>query len=269
MASSSEDEIEYEPEEFTLCGENLTITTVAMMPLSILSKLGGNNEVSGQKLWCGSVCLSEHLAITGFSKVAGAEVVELGAGTGAAGMLCSRRGAAKVWLTDHDVKCINHMTIDCTENFISNAEIVRLDWLRPSMDDITGRGGFNKSLPLVLIAGDVLYKSTLVEPFFATVKMLMQQNPESVMHLCHIPRAGVAHEIVVAGGRAQGLDIQKCSDEFRERVDTDLCPIDDINRAHCYEIRLGRERGGFGGFGRISVAAVTPFLAPSLSLIHI
>lgn len=269
MASSSEEEVEYEPEDFLLCGESLTITTVAVMPLSVLARLGGSNEVSGQKLWCGSVCLSEYLGLRSFSQVAGAEVVELGAGTGAAGMLCSRRGAAKIWLTDHDQKCIKHMSADCIHNSISNAFITPFDWYRPTMAAFTRLGGFDVSLPLVLIAGDVLYQASLVEHFFTSAKMLMEPRLDSVLYLCHIPRAGVEHDIVVAGGEILGFIFQRCSDEFRLKVDTSLCPLEDIDRAHCYEIRLRREvatcvsSAASRGFGRVSIAVVTPFCAPS------
>jgi dihydrodipicolinate synthase/N-acetylneuraminate lyase/predicted nicotinamide N-methyase len=278
MASSSDEEIEYELEDFSLCGEALSITTVAIMPLSVLVRLGGAVEVSGQKLWCGSVCLSEYLALSDFAQIAGAEVVELGAGTGAAGMLCSRRGAAKVWLTDHDQRCIEHMNKDCITNSISGAEVLRFDWLAPSMDLFAARGGLqtsgDASTRLTLIAGDVLYKSFLVEPFFKSVALLLSTRAGSVLYLCHIPRAGVEHDIVVAGAEAQGLDVTRCPDDFRERVRPELCPVDDVNRAHCYEIR--RREGPAAGaadsspspscpFGRISIAAVTPFLPPSES----
>ena len=233
---SDEDEIEFEVEEVTLCGHTLGITTVSHMPLSRLLKLGGN-EVSGHKLWTGSTSLCTYLSIDNFSAVKGAQVIELGAGTGIAGMICALKGASKVWLTDHDVQCISHMMSDSERNSI-DVEIYRLDWLRPSVDLFAQPGILNRDVPLVIIAGDVLYKSILIQPFFTTAKMLLSAHPNSQLILCHVPRAGVEHPIVVSGAEAQGLSVMACSDQFQELVDEVICPREDIINAHVYIIRL-------------------------------
>jgi predicted nicotinamide N-methyase len=237
----SGEEIEYEPEDVEVCGQNLSVTTVSFMPLSQLMKLGGKGpEVSGQKLWCGSVCLSEYLHLSGFSLVRGARVVELGAGTGVAGMLCARFGAARVWVTDHDVKCIKHMTEDLARNGIE-AGVVRLDWFLPIPTAFIDELAAQAEVPLVIIAGDVLYKSVLAVPFFTTAKNLLGLHPEAYLILCHIPRADVRHEFVVQTAQDLGLCVDKQDDGFRERVDTDLCPKEDVDRAHVYVITLKKD----------------------------
>ena len=51
-------EVEYEIEEFRLGQFQLGITTVAQMPIEVLMMNQSiNKEISGQKLWCGSLCL--------------------------------------------------------------------------------------------------------------------------------------------------------------------------------------------------------------------
>lgn len=237
----SGEEIEYEPEDVEVCGQSLSITTVSFMPLSQLMKLGGKGpEVSGQKLWCGSVCLSEYLHLSDFSQVRGARVVELGAGTGVAGMLCARFGAGQVWVTDHDIKCIKHMTEDLARNSIE-AGVVRLDWFLPMPTAFISELTARSDLPLVIIAGDVLYKAVLAAPFFTTAKNLLALHPEASLILCHIPRADVRHEYVVQAAQDLGLHVELQSDAFRERVDAELCPKEDVERAHVYVITLPRE----------------------------
>lgn len=50
-----------------------------------------------------------------------------------------------------------------------------------------------KSFDFVL-AGDVLYKHCLLEPFLGTVRDMLA--PGGRLLLCHVPRAGVTHDIV-------------------------------------------------------------------------
>ena len=92
-------EVEYEVESFRIHSHEFHLTTISYMPIERLVDLQAQSkEISGQKLWCGSLCLMEYL--TDFPHtVAGKNVLELGAGTGVVGMLCdklgSRSGTAK------------------------------------------------------------------------------------------------------------------------------------------------------------------------------
>jgi predicted nicotinamide N-methyase len=88
-----EAEVEYEVESFRIHSHEFHLTTISYMPIERLVDLQvQSKEISGQKLWCGSLCLMEYL--TDFPlKIAGKNVLELGAGTGVVGMLCDKLGS--------------------------------------------------------------------------------------------------------------------------------------------------------------------------------
>jgi predicted nicotinamide N-methyase len=71
-------EVEYEIETFRIHSHEFQITTISYMPIERLVDLQAQSkEISGQKLWCGSLCLLEYL--TDFPHViAGRNVLELG-----------------------------------------------------------------------------------------------------------------------------------------------------------------------------------------------
>jgi len=56
------DETEYELETFEVGGFSLQLTTVAYLPItSLLRNHSKNVEISGQKLWCGSLGVLQHV----------------------------------------------------------------------------------------------------------------------------------------------------------------------------------------------------------------
>ena len=53
----------------------------------------------------------------------------------------------------------------------------------------------------LVLAGDVLYKRALVEPFLDALEAALAPGGRAL--LCHLPRAGVSHEVVEAALRAR------------------------------------------------------------------
>jgi len=254
---ADEDEIEYEPEEFVVGEKSYSITTVAYLPIHVLMKIQGQGvEISGQKLWCGSLCIIQYL-INYPCIVTNSVVIELGAGTGLLGMFCKDLGASKVVLTDHDERCIRHMNADSIRNRIE-AFVEFLNWYQPHeaienmMEAIINR---NK---LVLVAGDVIYKHALLDPFFNTVKLLLSayisraenvnfDSTSPILLLCHVPRAGVTHEDVANMARSKGLFVEEvCESDWKRSIDSaksknsieclSYCPLEDLNKAMLYKI---------------------------------
>jgi len=90
----------------------------------------------------------------------------------------------------------------------------------------------------ILLAGDVLYKEELPKLFFETVQRYMAWNPPGVLWLCHVPRASVSHEVVVAASQKAGFEIElrwkyeDDSDSFR----VEGSPMEDLKRARVYKI---------------------------------
>jgi len=252
-------EVEYEEETFMVGGYSFAVTTIAYMPIeTLMANASKKVEISGQKLWCGSLAVMEYL-LGNQEAVAGKVVVELGAGTGVLGMLCKRLGAARVVLTDNDSKSLVHMVTDCEKNAVE-AEVLSLDWF--FLENIAQRlfgaeakeeeeveEGGRGAKRVVIVAGDVLYKRALLEPFMATVVCLLagpkrgeegeDEDNTNEMFLCHVPRAGVEHEDVIATAGSVGLSIEPLSCElWRKGSCLEYCPLEDVERAMVYRITL-------------------------------
>ncbi len=190
------EDIEYGIEQFQLGRYLMNVTTVAFLPIEqLMLNRSENKEISGQKLWCGSLCLIQYfLNLPELIAGANSLVVELGAGTGVLGMICSKLGAASVVLTDHDAVSIRHMKDDCLTNSMDDSVSVEvLDWYHPNTDCVAfARDALPAACTCTVVAGDVLYKKELIAPFFATLKQVFSLFPDksSKLLLCHIPRAG-------------------------------------------------------------------------------
>jgi len=81
-SEEEEDTVVFEEEEFQVGSHRFVVTTIAYMPIEVLMNMNDKKvEISGQKLWCGSLGVIEYLQnIECSSFVEGATVVELGAG---------------------------------------------------------------------------------------------------------------------------------------------------------------------------------------------
>lgn len=81
-----DDEIEYAQESVSIGEFTFQITTVEFLPIEILMEMRSQNkEISGRKIWCGSLVVGEYL-IRNPDFCSSCDVLELGAGTGLLGM---------------------------------------------------------------------------------------------------------------------------------------------------------------------------------------
>ena len=78
--SDSEGCVEYELEDFVIGPHKFQVTTVALMPIHVLMKnQSAGVEISGQKLWCGSLGVAEYI-LSNPDYVLDKSIIELGAG---------------------------------------------------------------------------------------------------------------------------------------------------------------------------------------------
>lgn len=232
--SDSEDEVEYELEDFVLGPYKLSVTTVAYLPITkLLANQSKNVEISGQKLWCGSLCLINHF-LSNASSTHNALCIELGAGTGVVSMILKKLGARTCIATDHDQISLDHMKDDFKLNDV-DVKVERLDWYNPNIDSISSAGSmsFNN---VHFVAGDVLYKHALLEPFFATICLLFKSFSGATLTLCHVPRAGVDHETVVQAAEGVGLKVSVLTGWDMDPQLSTYCPEEDLVRARIYQI---------------------------------
>lgn len=238
----SDDEQEYELESFDLGEFTLTLTTIAYLPITkLMSNRQKNVEISGQKLWCGSLCLLQYLINTNYS-FADQQLLELGAGTGLLGMSCNKLGAKRVILTDNDVQSLTHMQVDCERNAIC-ATIKLLDWFCPPEEHevstfVVFDGASANTHQLLVLAGDVLYMNSLLTPFFTCAKLFLSKV-KGEMLLCHIPRAGVEHANVQSAAQTLGFRISVVDIAlWNHGVCLLHCPPEDSSRAQIYTLSI-------------------------------
>lgn len=213
MYDSSDDEIEYEDEEFDVLGAQLTVTTVAQLPLHLLAQLSSDNqEISGQRVWGGSLLLAHFLGHQYSEELVAAagdaaSVLELGTGSGIAGMALARRfaGALRFVLTDGDPKAVELLSENVRKNRV-DADVRPLFWGDPS--SLEGFRAAHEARFPVAIAGDVLYKEELIAPLLETVKGVLAAS--GTFCLCHIPRYTVTHGVVADGLAAHGFAVAAC-----------------------------------------------------------
>jgi predicted nicotinamide N-methyase len=237
-SDSDVEEVEYEPEEFTFFDHKITVTTIAYMPLTVLMNNRSKEvEISGQKLWCGSLVVLSYM-LQHPEIVSGKSVIELGAGTGVLSMLAKKVGAIAAVATDHDIRSINHMIEDCQRNAV-DVKVVTMDWFRPELSAVGE--SIHPEEPVVLLAGDVLYKAILLDPFFDTVVAIFdryQAHPVT-LYLCHVPRAGITHDMVVEKAISSGFQVHVYEQaEWLENVPfvSEYSPEEDIVKARLYRI---------------------------------
>jgi predicted nicotinamide N-methyase len=231
------DDVEFEYETIEIASYSFEVTTISHLPIEMLMLNQSKGvEISGQKVWCGSLFVVDYM-IRNKQLITDHLIIELGAGTGVLGMVCSRMGCENLILTDNDARSITHMKQDCLKNKVQ-AEVKVLDWFSPdinSLDIAMGPGSLN----LCILAGDVLYKQVLLEPFFTTVNLLLGIKKGSFMLLCHVPRAGVEHVIVLEVANRLGLNIEEITVTLEEKEHAlKYCPEEDVIRAKLYRIQI-------------------------------
>lgn len=245
--SESDSEIlpepEYEEEEFTFGDVKLSITTIAYMPIELLmANRTKDTEISGQKLWCGSLGVLQYVLNNAHQLLIEqpTTVIELGAGTGVLGLMCKKLGAAEVILTDHDEKSLEHMRRDCSANGEGACVVHKMDWFLPDIP-ISVTSTRNR---LLILAGDVLYKHSLLNPFFDTLKAIItthQGLTEPHILLCHIPRAGVEQLDVIEKARSASFSIDIIpKEDWKSGSSFEYCDSEDLERAQLYRMKFIR-----------------------------
>lgn len=240
------EEVEYELEAFQIYDYHLEITTVAYLPITTLMvNREQEKEISGQKLWCGSLCIINYL-FKHPEYLQQSLIIELGAGTGVLSIIAAKLGGEVIIATDHDQISLNHMMVDFPRNQV-NIHVQALNWFEPHLESIREIIKNHPNLQRVLVlAGDVLYKSALLDPFFSTVRALLNLNPSSAaslpseLLLCHIPRADVPQERVQNKLEELSFTSEIISPGLWNYGDllSTYCPKEDIDRAQMSKIRI-------------------------------
>ncbi|XP_062089384.1 uncharacterized protein LOC133795924 isoform X4 [Humulus lupulus] len=156
----------------------------------------------GLQVWKAELLLSDFLLHKMFtsSEFEGVVSLELGAGTGLAGILLAHV-AKTVFLTDHGEEILNN----CAKNVDLNSELINcratihvreLNWMNswPPRISLKESPNCNRHIwtsseveealeAALLVAADVIYSDDLTDAFFSTVEQLMSMGSEKVLYL--------------------------------------------------------------------------------------
>mmetsp|Transcript_11900 Transcript_11900/g.32745 ORF Transcript_11900/g.32745 Transcript_11900/m.32745 type:complete len:233 (-) Transcript_11900:13-711(-) len=225
--------------------------SVVPPPLEYMSKLHTQNqEISGRQVWCGSMLLANYLHEEmekakrngGDGLVLdGKNILELGCGTGLLGMAISKMTTAaeptRIVLTDGDDLAITLLRQNFEHNAIDTPTTRARKLLWGKENAVTFEEWYATQFGKVelfeyIVAGDVLYKETLLPIFFESVDRFLR--PDGVLYLCHIPRAGVDQERVQAYVKdVAGLHLEEIPSSHLEAKDV---AEEDRKRARIYKI---------------------------------
>ena len=231
VSDSSSEEIEYEERVFRVGPHAFKVQCIGELPMEMLFRLeSARDEISGQRAWPGSLLLGLELARAP-GRVGGKAVLELGAGCGIVGMAAAKFGAKPCVLSDGDSRCLTLLKENVENNSLeASCGVMRLLW---------GVDTPHRTYDVVL-AGDVLYKKELIAPFLAALEAALAEDGTAL--LCHLPRAGVSHEVVEAALRAREAAGGPALTTVRApavAVDFgDDCNTEDAKRARVYELSL-------------------------------
>lgn len=125
-------------------------------------------DLLGLDIWPASLHLCEYIAANP-ALVAGATVLELGAGVGLPGLLAAQLGAARVVLTDYEQKVVDHVARNASLCHVGDrCQGLRLDWTKLDLLPPEHRGTYS-----VLLAADVLYIQDIMPGFVDSVLALL------------------------------------------------------------------------------------------------
>lgn len=228
-----------ELEERTLTFGTFTFSILQMEELPLAASLfmleemsRTQSEISGQRIWAGSHLMAMYL-IQNPKIVKDQSILELGAGIGCCSLVCSRIGVSRLLSSDGDKAVVQLLETNLKRNKCDGNSTCLLYGEVTSFESVEKEFGHDKFQKIV--AGDVLYKRELLDPFFTTLHHFLSSEPSSSAYVCHIPRADVGHEVVLECAKKHHFKVQIVVDTFQSEKGYPIeCPPEDVLRAKLY-----------------------------------
>lgn len=138
----------------------------------------------GGKIWKSSFVLSSLLISQKLSKFINFDnkkILEIGAGAGICGLVCSKKNIKNIIITDRDSGCLQliEKNIEFNAEKINKnlIEIKNFDWTNENeIKDFKGKYD-------IIIGSDLLYSSFMIEPFVKALDLMADEKTEILISL--------------------------------------------------------------------------------------
>ncbi|ORX76781.1 hypothetical protein K493DRAFT_317715 [Basidiobolus meristosporus CBS 931.73] len=115
------------------------------------------------KLLCGHTKGYEREVVVGEAgyvlDLSGQRILELGCGTGLAGLMCAKLGASHVMLTDYHPSVLDNVRINVNRNECEEiCQVQKLDWWEYFKDSAKNIDNINRNIPISADRGEELYQ---------------------------------------------------------------------------------------------------------------
>ena len=142
--------------------------TVAGLELRLRGRDTDSGDYYWHLFWPAARALGERL-VADASEVAGARVLELGAGLGLPGIVAARLGA-EVWMNDIDAEALSLTRENVIRNDIAGVDYLPFDWAAPPA-----------VAPFDLILGsELVYEPFCIEPLAITIDRLLAPEGRAI-----------------------------------------------------------------------------------------
>lgn len=191
---------DYTPRDFAFPradgGDSVVVT------LDALASASTDFDLTGQVIWVCSIVTSWYVAHAGRARVAGEDVLELGAGCGLCGLTAARVGAARVFLTDNEPEVLALLRANVEKYAREGAVVADLSWASRG-DEAALAAAAGRATWRVIVGADVVYWSHAVPLLFDSVSRLLA--PDGVFIHGFTNRTNGLKDAVEAAAAAVGL----------------------------------------------------------------
>lgn len=179
-------------------GKHISIaSTSTLSPLDMMDLSWGTHDATGHRIWMGAQLLIQALPALRnpfFSKQLPHRCIELGSGTGIAGIAMAKyfgpTTISKFVLTDNSQSALALCKLNCQRNDVGfqNMHVQRLEWGNAMKCDEEGEGALSNGFDIVL-ATDVIYDIGAWLPLLETANSCLTAGGHLIV--AHVPRAAL------------------------------------------------------------------------------
>lgn len=208
-------------------GAHETMVTVQIASVSSLSPLDmihlswGTHDATGHRIWMGAKLFLHAIPLLAKDCFASFRILELGAGTGIAGIAVAKSvtSVQEVVITDASLSALDLCRKNCDGNQVGeHVHIKKLCW-GDALEGVNhGDAGGDAILFNTVLAADVLYDLNMWRPILQTASQSMKDD--GILILSHVPRAALSPEDVERGRTIEDVVLIQATSNGFELIST-------------------------------------------------